>query len=433
MHPHRLIALPVAGQSFLLQRNGKNILFDGGYSSGRLISALLAADVNVSRLDIVVCSHADRDHAGGLKDLLGTSMISVGEIWLPGEWGDSLGELLNDPQAVVDALVDEFRDFEAPELDYSPAKSDDIDEVERQAYSIINRLREQRIRSQGRDSRLVDGGGAGLSGLRWLHEIANEARQRGEKSKDKNRLSYQEKASKIFQNGIRRIRYRQSRRGLDEIWAEIWIAAMNAAEIIRHIALQAVENKVKVRWFDFDEFMQRGCRPSGGVENLLIPLNAVEIKMPSAPAVGIGYLVRLSPANERSLAFLSTQADSLSPVDVIFTSDSPMGYGPGYKMSFLVRRPRQGFAIVTAPHHGSESNAVAYEHINTCWYVSLWLRSGGTKKHPGQTFQDVSPELRACTHCPQRARGMQLSEVQIRDSLWPLLRVKSHYCDCGTV
>lgn len=75
MNQHRLLALPVLGESFLLQRDGKNILVDGGFSSSRLIRALQATNVDVNQLDIVVCTHADRDHAGGLKNQIGRAHV----------------------------------------------------------------------------------------------------------------------------------------------------------------------------------------------------------------------------------------------------------------------------------------------------------------------------------------------------------------------
>ncbi|ULX56758.1 MBL fold metallo-hydrolase [Ectothiorhodosinus mongolicus] len=430
MNQHRLLALPVLGESFLLQRDGKNILVDGGFSSSRLIRALQATNVDVNQLDIVVCTHADRDHAGGLKNLLGNSTVSVGEIWLPGEWGDSLRELLNDPKAVVDALVNEFREFEPPRLNDSPADSGDSDEVERQAYAIINSLREKRMKNYKHDVQFVEGEETGLSGLQWLQEIAGNTQQKDANLQDERHIQNRKAAENIFQNGINRIRYRQAKRRLDAIWAKIWIVAIHAAAIIRGIALQAIESNVRVRWFDFDRFVQNGYHPVGGVADLLTPLNAVEIPMPPTPASDLRYFVRLTPVNERSLAFLSTQAAGLCPTDIVFTGDSPLGYGVGYKMSFLARRTQRGLAIVTAPHHGSESNAVAYTHIRSCWQDLLWLRSGGTRKHPGATFKKIPTHLRACTHCPQKGKALDLAEVQLSDRLWPVLRVRSHYCDC---
>lgn len=36
----QVVALPIAGESFLLFRDGKVILVDGGYNSGNLVEAI---------------------------------------------------------------------------------------------------------------------------------------------------------------------------------------------------------------------------------------------------------------------------------------------------------------------------------------------------------------------------------------------------------
>ena len=71
---NRLLALPTSGESFLLQRGSKNILVDGGYGYRRLADTLSSPSVGVQHLDIVVCTHADMDHAGGLVKLLSRTL-----------------------------------------------------------------------------------------------------------------------------------------------------------------------------------------------------------------------------------------------------------------------------------------------------------------------------------------------------------------------
>src|SRR4051812_38034551 len=97
----QLIALPVKGEAFLLQRDRYHILVDGGGGSNRnsrpsgkaLSNALLAVRPNLRKLDVVVCTHADGDHAAGLASFLdywwtdraaGPGRdIRVKEFWLP--------------------------------------------------------------------------------------------------------------------------------------------------------------------------------------------------------------------------------------------------------------------------------------------------------------------------------------------------------------
>ena len=83
----RLVVFDVGqGDSALVQGRGAAILVDGGgawesWNAGRA-QVLPALDaLGVSRLDLVVATHADLDHRGGLPAIL--SELEVGELWLP--------------------------------------------------------------------------------------------------------------------------------------------------------------------------------------------------------------------------------------------------------------------------------------------------------------------------------------------------------------
>lgn len=69
------------GDSELIQFNGKNILIDAGPNSNtdRLISYLNKQ--NIKKLDIVVASHPDEDHIGGMARVI--NQFTIGEFWAP--------------------------------------------------------------------------------------------------------------------------------------------------------------------------------------------------------------------------------------------------------------------------------------------------------------------------------------------------------------
>jgi metal-dependent hydrolase (beta-lactamase superfamily II) len=72
----KLVALPIKGESFYLHRYKKHILVDSGFNSTTLASALKSELINVEKIDITVCTHADLDHAGGFKDILPKKILT---------------------------------------------------------------------------------------------------------------------------------------------------------------------------------------------------------------------------------------------------------------------------------------------------------------------------------------------------------------------
>ena len=85
--PPRVVFFDVGwGDAVLLQGRAANVLVDAGSGGGgrddgaRVVLPALAA-LGVARLDLVVASHADRDHRGGLPSVL--AALPVGALWLP--------------------------------------------------------------------------------------------------------------------------------------------------------------------------------------------------------------------------------------------------------------------------------------------------------------------------------------------------------------
>jgi len=445
-----LVALPVSGDSFLLRRDNYNILVDGGYSSRTLIAALTKPRLAIGHLHIVVCTHADKDHAGGLTDLLDKSRITVGEFWLPGAWTESLPELLKNPDLVMNALIAEFESFaprdngalnrddgfesrvrkiiveEAYETQRKSKRESleqqDVDEFESHMHALIasERRKYERERKSNIDQ-LNPEQQVGNAGLAWLKEQAA--------SLELNELNDAHSA-KAFDRGRSSVRYLARKKQLDQQLTVFWLELIDTAARIRKIAVQAIRHNVNVRWFDFGEFAKTK-KAFGGEPDLLVPLNAVELIVPPAPIGMMTYMLRLTPVNEECLVFLSP-GPTWRHRGVVFTGDSPLGHGSGYRLSFLDwPTERAQWVVATAPHHGSESNAVAYEHLETMTNVELWLRSGGSSKHPGPTFRKLPLFQRGCTHCPHLELKRGIAEVQLSDQFrGPSFRVKPHDCCC---
>lgn len=107
----QLLALAVHGDAFVHRRKNGTILIDGGGSSATLAAQLVAQKPPISRLDVVVCTHADLDHANGLKSVLkdwrtaAATPVAVGEFWLPGRWLEVARTGLQDPERLMSDLT----------------------------------------------------------------------------------------------------------------------------------------------------------------------------------------------------------------------------------------------------------------------------------------------------------------------------------------
>lgn len=349
-------------------------------------------------------------------DLLDRSKISVGEFWLPGAWAESLPELLTAPESVVADLLKSLDEVERPvQMDGTQ------DEFEQLMHShVSDKRREYRAQVNANDRNEP------------LRSIQNRERLEPRVPEQLAGEKTTEQAARAFQSGRNRVRYRAARRKISKTVATFWLGLIDTAERIRRIAVQARRHEVPVRWFDFGEF-EKTRQAAGGYKGLLIPLNAVELDTPPQPPAGQSFLVRLTPVNEECLVFMSP-GDSWHKPSFLFTGDSPLGSGVNYSLSWLQWPDDASRCVIaTAPHHGSESNFSAYSHLFNAVNVGLWVRSGGTPKHPGPTYRQINPALRICTHCPRVGKPLQAAEIlfQFNQRWWrPNLRTNGHICTC---
>ncbi|MBS8274322.1 MBL fold metallo-hydrolase [Thalassospira tepidiphila] len=432
-----LIALPVSGESFLLRRGKHTVLVDGGYNSTTLAKKIDKIFPKLDFIDIIVCTHADADHSKGLAKFLDAwspsmssrkahSKCNAGQFWLPGRWADVLPDLVTAPRKFIDGLISELDDFisensEKPDLseafkDYCEQLNKDI--LKSLKPNMLSDLDGQSVDVNINDlwdeHSIVDTDlSSQLNVPEWFAIIQDEFEKK------------EKEADKAFTSAYSKIRYRKIKCKIGEIIAKHWIKAIDTAKNIHAIAVQAAKYNVPIRWFDY-ECYSHTRKPVGGERNFLIPLNSVELSPPMRTS--LGYLARLSVVNQECLTFLAPP--SLNRMGVVFCGDSPMGDGPSYTNSFLKNiTPPMSPIVATAPHHGSDSNKVAYHHLSK-WPVFCWVRTGGTKKHPGNTFKSLWCSKRICTHCPQSGKKIKImASVRMCSNFYFV--VKSGYdCTC---
>ncbi len=441
----KLTALSVKGEAFLLRRVGYTVLVDSGYGAKPLIAAISKLNEPIQHVDIAVCTHADNDHAGGFTTLLDKGRLTVGEFWLPGSWSEWVPRLLLQPEAALVTVVDDLRrmsrefpqafEGEGPRSLANVLKSAAARELPGPNEARAQELRRTAARELPPERRELPEQRRRILGERG-NDLPRPVLARPEESEQLGRLrELREEIAEASHDMPRRIlnakasvRRIARSRGLNSQWQSYWLTLIDTAARIRKIAEQAIKHDVPIRWFDYSCFATSGGA-SGGIDPLLTPINAVELIEP--PPLTVSFWAFLSVVNQESLVFVSSTRGG---ADVLFSADSPLGSGANFEKSFFEdhRFCRHGL-VVTAPHHGSQSNAIAYGHMEraSC-RPALFVRSGGKSTHPGRTFRELPPAQRVCVHCPYRGYKHRQAEILLSASYWHHgnLRISGHECDC---
>jgi hypothetical protein len=376
----RFIALPVGqGDGFFYQNHAGSVLVDGGKSI-RAITAQLQAATSCSSLDVLVCTHNDADHANGVLGVL-ESGIQCREVWLPGRWTERLEDLLEKPRDFSHEL---FRNWRESRDKYSEAGT--LDELGDRLS-----LEDREERSETREQNSAQSGDAFLGSLEKATGYGAA-------------FSLEEY---IVEFGP----YPWIPSGT---WGgKLLFDAVEAASRIRAIALAAFHAGATIRWFEF------GDTNGAPTDSVLSPLNCREIlRTRRVPKDALEFLA-LSKANRESLVFAVPSTDDLP--GVVFSADSDFGF------SFNLP---SGNYLVTAPHHGSESNAIAYTKLGSVLKRSVIVRSDGySRSRPGSSFLSIPRDRRFCTLCRGASSPKQTLEFYGTASGWTAGR-NVHACKC---
>lgn len=371
--PASFVALPVGqGDAFLVSNTDFFALIDGGRSRPTL-PAMLRKYLRGRALDVVACTHNDADHAEGLIGLLASRENAVGEVWLPGQWTTRLADLLAAPEAF---MVEAMRGIDALDEDWH---QDSL---------------------AGLADRYGDAEAVSSEGP-LIAEVVDEAVEAGA-GRPSRLLRHYASWPTIFSHHFHRI---QSR---------LFCEAMEAAERIRQLAYLAWLRAVAVRWYD------AATPPVGTTTGPLAPVNAKEIaRVPPYKPDALLFLA-LSVSNKRSVCF-EFRSTPQNPA-VLFTADSDLNFAAPITWSQSM--------IVTAPHHGSEANAVAYNRAgreSPFAQSIVWVRSDGRfRSRPGATF--LRQAQRYCTRCRPYCHGQQAARFTATTAGWIPKRTNSCRC-----
>lgn len=444
-----------AGEAFLLctEQRGRTwtILVDSGQRKGKgrwhpLVAAICRVRPSLQRIDIAICTHEDADHSNGFQtfaDVWCTGGRSIGCYWLPGRWAHAFPGLLTDPFAVVQALA-EGALLAREDLSADP-DGQEADVRDQPAF----RLSEKRIRSIAPLEELTgtlvpyetgpsDGSPDGATaadhdvatslGLDETQLLAVEADMEesppwlGEAILSVARGSPWIGMYEIFaSSGAQK----------DALFASLFHRVLRTARAIQRIAVSALRHRIPVRWFDFGRF-EKGSGPSGGIVDLIRPLNAVQIAAPPLrppSSKALFFALTLSRQNVESLVFQRVETED--EPGVIFCADSRLAFGigaPGKPFQLPNPAPARR-SLVTAPHHGSRVNDYAYGVLQK-WLSEelLVIRNGGMHKQSLGEYRNCSE--RRCVACPQCPApfGRQVVHVGSTSPDWKWPPIASRDC-----
>lgn len=465
-----LIALAVHGDAFVYKGSKGTVLVDGGGSSATLGRQLATALPAVSHLDIVVCTHADLDHANGLKAILTEwrrakrATTTVGEFWLPGRWIDVIKRGADDPKALMSKLIEEFDEgrldyartaiWTKDEYDAGETFEDDESDGSQTRLGVNRRPRDAKLTtsiaevskpsSKNEQAWLVAERLATPTPREPVNDIhqpqdyvkpfepewLSDMRERLPNALDDGR------ADLAFENARRRVDYRTARYphivarglprrvGMSQTTARYCLALIDVAEAIIKIARHAISHGVPIRWFDQDLYVEKG-HAKGGRPGLLLPMNSIELQ--STPTTTSPPLVArmLSKANRESLAFYA-------PADtdcrgVVFCADSRLGTGNGGVTPFQSYvSMASSDQIGTAPHHAAESAASAYGFASRFGIID-WICAANGRTVPGPSFRKIAKKHRCCTGCRKLPKEIETVTVDLKAAGFVL----PAGCDCN--
>ena len=361
-------------------------MVDGG-GSVSLISRLFSNNVGRNRVNIVVCTHNDSDHAKGILGLL-KSEICCKELWLPASWYQRLNDLLQRPSEFLS------------ELNLNVTESQSNGKTGTSGFLKFDDFLDpiyKRLQTQNNDANNIE--------LK-METLESDARQ--------NVCGLYNSFEAHFSSFLA---------CLDTLGPTVTPgtfhlkSAARAAFRMGNIYLNAIKKKAHIRWFEYDAD-QPAC---GGEKNFLIPVNSRETSTWRNRKMSAIEYVALTAINTESLVFYSPRTDNC--LGTLFTSDS--------NLEFKQSIDWHDGMIVTAPHHGSESNYESYQRFAKEADSKIevnWVRSDGNfKRRPGTSYLALTGP-RFCTLCRNCGKPKQSVNLTLCGGKW--VPVGTRKCCC---
>ena len=359
-----------SGDAFLLEDGDRKILFDAGGSKSKIVDLLKKK--GITKIDLAICSHNDKDHSKGFLGLL-NSKIGIGEIWLPGTWASIIHSMAGIMSHGCYHDVDKccwFDDF----LDCRPSFEFDEERCQRYYDELLSSGEETPNDQLMEDLDYIK---------KALEDGCLEYCRRCKENNPALFFSCYSRAEHHLQNYSKCFRETISKENyhIGEHAAKLMIQL----DTIISIAEAAFKNGVSIRWFEPTDacIIKR-------VDTNIIALNSY----------GLAKVVRVSRIDNLHMlmfALTLTMENKYSLAMEYLYDDIPVvRFSADSDCICQSRQPYQQNIIVTAPHHGSEANKDVYFAIENSNVI--WVRSDGmASKRPCNDFKCLSDKF--CLAC----------------------------------
>lgn len=369
------------GDAFFMEKRNRKLLVDGG-NSRVVFPRQFVRVTGRTHVNVLVCTHNDSDHARGVLGFLRNKRLFADEVWLPASWMDRLRDIIHKPKDFMKELMTNVEKLSDNLLSDLSGLGDEYTTTRAEKEDLFVEVKVKDLLEPSEQADAME------SVLRRFYR------------------------SQHYLYGLQPSNKR----------LKLIVEAVSASDLIRQIVLAAYRSGSLIRWFDYIGNNNQ-INASGGIHDLLQPVNAVEVVRIRRPKRSALEYIALTRSNKQSLVFMSPK-DKLSS-GVLFTADS--------NLSFSQVVPWHDRMIITSPHHGSESNKYAYMRFfqETAGEIDVvWVRSDGKFIHrPGKSYLGVSGR-KYCTLC----RGCKLPKQNVK-MVFSILNyvwkpIKTRKCRC---
>ena len=367
----RFVALGVnEGDSFLIQHE-KTILIDGGIDDKVVGLVKKYLDVDSPSIDLVICTHYDKDHINGIIEIL-KSDIHVKELWLPSrEQYYILKEYLNKLEDALKTYNEYTRESHRA---HCKKENCGIKDLRRKKWACTYSPKNERkshIRKPSCFERLT------------LDTVINYSKCQFTTQS----IAFNHKtAVNYYLDSLRQI-----------------CSVRDGCHKIHETIDNNVQGKPKIllRYFEFaGNLSVQTIFDDNSFE--MVGLNCIEV----VPKRGVinRHILKLTTINKESLVFMF---NAFEDCKILFTADS--GF---LKINEQVKKLMTNVKIVTAPHHGS--NDQAHKKIYKLYdgKTVVFVRSDNhNKNRPCDEY--IRLENKHCTICNTDSKGSSANDVVI--------------------